>query len=79
MRGYIGSGALSPDGKYLLFPNSGFLHDPLFVGYGPTIWLVWALDSRKGFVVDASNMTSVMLAWASNRDIPSGTAEDAVK
>jgi hypothetical protein len=62
MRGAIRRGALSPDGRYVVFPNAGCLHDPVFTGYGPTVCFLWDLGSGSGFIVDVSYETDAILS-----------------
>ncbi len=70
VRGGVGRSALSPDEKYLLFRNNGFLHSRLDSFYGPSILLVWEFDSRKGFVVDTPFGAVKPLAWVSDDCLP---------
>ncbi|MGQ9650969.1 MAG: hypothetical protein ACUVXJ_12740 [Phycisphaerae bacterium] len=68
MRGWISGGAMSPDGSYAILSNLGYLHDPIFVGYGPSLHFVCSLASGRAFVVDLphDDFPGCLLAWFSD-------------
>jgi hypothetical protein len=64
LRGSMEQGSLSPDGKYIVLPNTGYLHSWLDSFYGPTLLFGCELGERRPFVIDVSFEHSGVLGWS---------------